>query len=145
MRKNQLIKILKLGMLSFTFIFCLIAFSYAQNAQEGQKKKSVVAKPFSIKLNLLKEPEDKRGTDVKNIYNIQIGFADKNLGADQKYDVAYFVDGRLVEELKNQSLPFSLKRNFKGFISGPHEVKIEILDGAENVLSSAKITLEVVH
>ena len=130
---------------SLTFIFCSITSSFAQDIQQSQKQDIVVKKPLSINLTLLKEPEDQRGTDVTNIYNIKVDYTSPESVQNQIYDAAYFVDGRLAEEFKSRSLPFTLKRNFKGLVSGTHEIKIEILDSQEQVLAAKTVTLEVVH
>lgn len=100
---------------------------------------------FPIKIELAPEPPDKKGTDVTNIKRIHVDYADPNMANNAKFTILFYVDGLRVEELKNQPLPLDMKRNFKGWRSGSHEIKIVIEGGNETILASQTVKVNVVH
>ena len=120
--------------------------SYAQQPTEAATDQPVlIITPFPIRLDLINEPKDDKGTDVSNIYNLAVNFADAQYANDNLYTILYFIDNRPLEEFKGQRLPFSLKRNYKGLEDGSHQIKIDVEDGKGNVLASNTATVHVHH
>lgn len=105
----------------------------------------LIITPFPITLNLDKEPKDTRGTDVTNIYNLTVSFADPKYSSENLYTIMYFVDNLPLEEFKGQRLPFILKRNYKGLVEGNHQIKVDVEDGKGNVLATNTTTVHVHH
>ena len=124
--------------------------SYAQQTTEQPSASTteqpvLIITPFPISLELINEAKDDKGTDVSNIYNLTVNFADPIYANDNLYTIMYFVDDRPLEEFKGQRLPYSLKRNYKGLEDGDHQVKIDVEDGKGNVLATKTATVHVHH
>ena len=137
-------------LLAFVMINLLISSgsfnSYAQQPMEAATDQPVlIITPFPIRLDLINEPKDDKGTDVSNIYNLTVNFADAQYANDNLYTIMYFIDNRPLEEFKGQRLPFYLKRNYKGLEDGSHQIKIDVEDGKGNVLASNTATVHVHH
>ncbi len=113
--------------------------SYAQTSALSPVEAVVT---FPIKVQFVKEPVDEKGTDTTNIYTIQIYYADRKGVPAQPYTIIYFLDGRFEVDFKNQTLPFSFKRDFKGQSPGRHVIRIEIEDVSENNLASATLEMD---
>ena len=107
---------------------------------------TIVQQPLPVKgaiqVELVQMPHDDAGTDVRNIYTISI----KNTGGELKapYAIVYILDGEPLEIFRNQPLPFSFKRNFKGQTPGRHEIKIIIEGQNELFLASQAVNVDVV-
>ena len=140
------------SLIAFLMINFFICFGYLniyadQTAvkidEPAPKQPVLIITPFPIILNLDKESKDQRGTDVANIYNLTVNFADAQYANDNPYTIMYFVDDRPLEEFKGQRLPFVLKRNYKGLAEGDHQIKIDVEDGKGDVLATAAATVHV--
>lgn len=114
-------------------------------AQDQFNKNVILSVPALLELKLIKGEPDNRGTDIKNVYAIEINPLDKALGNMKGGAILYYLDGHFVEKFSSQTLPFSFKRNFSGQTTGVHEIKIEIEGANEEILASGKIKLEVVN
>lgn len=134
-------------LLIFLFVFSVESFSFAQTVikQVDRNLKPPVSKPVSFQFVLMKEKEDKKGTDVRNIYNITVESKDGSSKAGQPYRVLFFVDDRLEENFGKKPLPFSFKKNFKGFKTGGHTLQIKLEDDNDNVVMSENVVLDVIH
>lgn len=136
---------------SIKVVFCCLllilngfTFSLAQELKESAGSVILPAN-FPIKIELSEEPPDKKGTDVANIKRIHVDYADLKMANNAKFTVLFYLDGFLVEELKGQALPLDMKRNFKGWRSGSHEIKIVIEGGNETILASQTAQINVAH
>lgn len=137
------------------FLICGIAVFILAPDVTAQTKQNIginapseghIISSAAIELRLTKEEPDQRGTNVENIYTITVDFADPDRNDGQSYWIHYSLDGQRIEIFKNQQLPFSLKRNFRGQLSGEHEIKIELEDPvADIVVASKTITVTVTH
>lgn len=79
----------------------------------------------SITLVLEKMKNDDRGTDVSNIYNITVDYTDK-VKRQRAYNVMFYLDGVYTDEFKNQTLPFTFAKNFKGQMDAAHEIRVDL-------------------
>lgn len=116
----------------------LANLSYAQSAPPAPAEAAVT---FPIKLQMIREPLDEKGTDTTNIYTIQVDYAGPKGVVPQPCTIIYFLDDRFEEEFKNQALPFFFRRDFKGQLPGQHVIRIEIEDAKENNLATATLDI----
>lgn len=114
----------------FLFVSFIVVLSLQQGFAQTIVQEAIQPK-VQLKAELVKEKADNAGTDVSNIYTIVV----KNEGAAlaAPYVVVYSLDGQVFEAFRNQPLPFSFKRNFKGQTPGRHELKI-FLEGQNDVI-----------
>ncbi len=127
------------------FLLSVISFSPVWAQETARGKNMIIQQPFSLKVELIKEPPDDKGTDVANVYTIRIQGVDSKAASQQAFTFLYYLDGRFAGKFSSQTLPFSFKRNFSGQTTGVHEIKIEIEGAGEEILASGKIKLEVVN
>ncbi len=100
---------------------------------------------FPITVELIPEPADKKGTDVRNIYNIQINCGEGScVESYGNYWVLLYADDLFMKEFKNPKFPLSLKWNFRGLKAGPHNLKVVVEGPAERLLATQSIALEVI-
>jgi hypothetical protein len=118
----------------FTLIFILgISFPLEAPAQSSP----------DININFVPEAPDDYGTDVRNIYRVDVVFADPDSATSDKFKILYYLDGVIAAEFKEQALPFSFKRNFKGKQNGTHNIKIEVLDAGGNLVRQENFSITV--
>lgn len=105
-------------------------------------------------MELIQGKVDDRGTDVTNIYTINVS----NLSTGQTsqallsqgttqvadvYMVVLFVDNQPVEVLKDVQLPMTITRNFKGLGLGRHDVRVEVEDSTGKKVSTQTTSINV--
>ncbi len=127
-------------MIKFTIFLLVAASLFFPSLVLSETTIKQINQP-SIIIELLKEPADDKGTDVTNVYEVKV--FDMTGQASQQYSVVYLFDGRVMEVFKNQNLPFSFKRNFKGQTRGSHEIKIIIEAPGDFLVASQTMTMEV--
>lgn len=121
----------------WTALMTLPGFVFAQTiVQESIQPRA------KIKVELIKGKRDDVGTDVSNIYTVLIKNEGEAISAP--YAIVYFLDGKVTEVFRNQPLPFSFKRNFKGQAPGRHELKIVIEGANDMVIDSDSVNVDVV-
>lgn len=125
--------------------FLLNLFSGVLLAQNQLDNNVLLSVPALLELKLTKGEPDNRGTNIKNVYEIEINSTNQAIKNMKGCVILYYLDGRFVEEFKSQGLPFSFKRNFSGQIIGVHEIKIQMEGANEDVLANGTITFEVVN
>lgn len=96
-----------------------------------------------ININFVQEEPDDYGTDVRNIYRVDVVFADPGSATSDKFTILYYLDGVIAAEFNEQALPFSFKRNFKGKQNGTHNIKIEVLDAGGNLVRQENFSITV--
>ncbi|HPB68779.1 MAG TPA: hypothetical protein PLT76_08035 [Candidatus Omnitrophota bacterium] len=96
-----------------------------------------------ININFVQEAPDDYGTDVRNIYRVDVVFSDPGSAMSDKFKILYYLDGVIAAEFNEQSLPFSFKRNFKGNKNGAHNIKIEVLDAVGNLVRQENFSIIV--
>ena len=143
--KNFIIFLIINYVICFGYLNIYVGQTTVQADEPTPKQPALIITPFPIALSLDKESKDQRGTDVTNIYNLTVNFADAKYSNDNVYTIMYFIDDRPLEEFKGQRLPFTLKRNYKGLAEGDHEIKIDVEDGKGNVLATKTATVHVSH
>ena len=85
--------------------------------------------------------ENKKNHQVKGIESFEI----KKVGSDDKglYTVVYYIDGIPIEVIENKTLPFILKRDYRGLSNGTHTLSIKLVDHNEKVgIGSIKIRVK---
>lgn len=97
----------------------------------------------AVTLSASKMREDDRGTDVSNIYTIVVEPVDQE--SSGPYNILYFLDGAYVEEFKDEMLPYSFSRNFKGQNDGQHEVRIDIESKDLRIVARQVTVINVSH
>ncbi len=103
---------------------------------------AVAQTTFGIKLQAVRTSDT--APQRVNIFNFTVDYADSTaIDKTKKYSVRYFLDNRFDGEFKNQVIPFSFTRNFRGQAAGSHEVKIEVEDSGKNVLASGVVSVKV--
>lgn len=60
------------------------------------------------------------------------------------YDISLFEDGQFSELYKGRSLPFTLKRNYRGIIDGTYAINFVAKD-ASGTIGKGQVTIEVRH
>lgn len=60
------------------------------------------------------------------------------------YDISLFEDGQFSELFKGRSLPFTLKRNYRGIIDGTYAITFVAKDDS-GTIGKGQITIEVRH
>lgn len=129
---------MKRALISLMFIFLMCGAIYAE-----EEKPPVILAAFPVNISLVNMPPDDRGTDVTNIYTIVVNFADPKYATNAAYKIVYFEDDRLAETFDSKTLPFSMMRNYKGFVPGDHTIKFHIMDGLGNILTAQTATIHV--
>ncbi|HOY10344.1 MAG TPA: hypothetical protein PLB05_09770 [Candidatus Omnitrophota bacterium] len=118
----------------FTLIFMLCIFSPFEAPAQSSP---------DIDINFVQEAPDDYGTDVRNIYRVDVVFATPGSATSDKFTILYYLDGVIAAEFNEQSLPFSFKRNFKGNKNGAHDIKIEVLDASGNLVCQGNFSIAV--
>lgn len=98
--------------------------------------------PLRVTMTVQQAKADDRGTDISNIYVIQIS-SQASGSSTEKYNIGFFIDGRLTEVLNSQTLPFTLTRNFKGLTAGRHEIEIQLEDYQKRIVATEVSTVNV--
>lgn len=100
----------------------------------------------SVKMDVAsaKMSQDDKGTNVDNIYTFTVDYQGKQLKADV-YNVLYYLDGNYVEEFKNQKLPFTIKRDFRGQLDGAHEIRFDLETSDLKIIGRQKTVINVLH
>lgn len=111
----------------------------------AEESSPVIWTTFPIHLTAVAEPSSGTTSDANNIYTLTVDFADAKYSNNNKYTLMYFEDSRPLQEFKDQTLPFTFKRNYKGLLSGDHEIKIDVEYGKGTVLATQTTTIRVVH
>jgi len=86
--------------------------------------------------------ENKKTYSLKGIESFEI----KKVGTNDKsslYIIVYYIDGIPIEVLENKTLPFILKRDYRGLSKGAHTLSIKLVDQNEKVgIGSIKILVK---
>ena len=96
-----------------------------------------------IKVDLAKIEKDDRGTDVRNMYTININFADKDFQTTETVNILCSIDGIADVEFKDKAVPFSFNRDFRGLTAGKHDLKIEIENKNKEIAASKTVSFSV--
>ncbi len=118
----------------FMLLFCALSANvlYAQSV-------------IPVTLNLVQEEPDKKGTDITNIYTVEIQ-ADQPADVEGRtFEIVYFLDDIVIQRFDQQTLPFSFKRNYKGKKPGAHKIRVELLDENGNKVAQKSVTVNVVY
>ena len=116
--------------------------SFAQNEPGGGV---VIQSPFPITVNLTQVPEDDHGTNVENMYGIQIDFAGEQYATDNDFNVLFYIDDRFAHEINTTKLPAVFKWDFRGLTGGAHNLKIEIESLDLKILATESTVVHVTH
>lgn len=127
--------------LTVLFLSLIANPALAGQTVAGENVNNII-RPLSIQMNKQQEEPDKKGTDVTNIYTIEVS-ALAGAESNKEYLIVYYLDGRFEEDF-SATLPYSFKRNFKGHVAGQHEIKIDIEDGQNNILATQTMIINVV-
>jgi len=97
--------------------------------------------PLSVHFEATKDaPADPAET---NIFTINVQDGSKAANPQSRYNVLLYINSRFEVEFKNETLPFSFKRNLRGLGQGPHELKIDLESASEAVVGRASMIVEV--
>lgn len=109
---------------------------YAEKARS--RKKDIES---DIAIRLVRENEDKKGTDINDTYTV---FVESPSGNTQHYIFVFSVNGREVKQIEGEHMPFSFKYNFRGLGPGTHELKV-VAEDSQNyaAVTQATYTLQV--
>lgn len=131
------------GLLFFILVFSVIVSPSVWPQEVIDSQNIFIQQAIPLNIELIKEPPDDRGTDVRNIYTFNVN------GPQYALDIPFLifvqVDNIVVKEFKNQKLPLSFKWNLKGLTTGQHTIKFLLEDKKGNKFASQSITVEVVH
>jgi hypothetical protein len=121
------------AMKAILMVCSIILFSFNGTVSSAQtiSTPQAVAPLFSISIKLSGESGDKKGTDVLDVYNVRIDFANKQDINSNAYNIIYYLDDIFQDQFKNQTLPFVFKKNFKGQRTGKHVIRIVLEDQKE--------------
>ncbi len=118
--------------------------SYAQT-KVSEKTQGKLYSNFPIVLSIKQADEDQVGTDVENTYIVSADFQSNQYRNKNAYTIMYILDSMPLAEFKNQTLPFSVTRNYTGLLDGVHQVRIDVEDGNGHVLATSTIPVTVKH
>ena len=96
-----------------------------------------------IKVDLVKFEKDDQGTDVRNMYTINVSFADETFQTAETVNILCSIDGIADIEFKDKAIPFSFSRDFRGLATGKHDLKIEIENKSREIDASKKVSFSV--
>lgn len=135
---------MRLLILTSFLILGAATFSWTQEVEKAPPV--IIRQSFPLRVELTQWQPDEKGTDITNMYKINISAGP---GADPSdvYTIAWYLDGRRVEIFKNKKLPFSLDQNFKGLPTGEHEIKVEAYLGEddEHIFAQGSTKVSVIH
>ena len=126
-------------------VFILLIFTpYAFSATAAQPK-AVASAPVEVELTKNFALADNKGTNVSQVYVFTAQNTRQNAKPDQQYIVIFYLDGEILEGFRDQTLPVSIKKNFKGLRTGKHEIRVDVEDNSNNgaVLSSQTTTINI--
>lgn len=131
----------------FSLVFSLIGLQ-AFSAQPTDKERVVqeaLQVPFSINIHLSRNPNDMKDAKRRNIYTFYVVYPEHyKIVQEARYNILYYLDGRLDTTFQNQSLPFSFTQNLRGQLPGRHELRIDLQDLTGNkTLTTQTITIDV--
>lgn len=121
-------------------------FSLSWGQEVSKNNNIVIQQPFALKMDLIKEPPDDKGTDVSNIYSIVVAGLEEKVSSSV-YTIRWFLDDRYAGKFSGEKFPFSFKQNFKGLPGGRHQIRVEIYQGEndEDILAQASTEVSVIH
>jgi hypothetical protein len=103
-----------------------------------------LAANIGLKLTLTKMKPDDKGTDVSNIYTIAVEYQNQEPDG-LPYNIIYYLDGNYVEEFRNQTLPFSFTRDFRGQLEKPCDIRIDLESPELKIVGRQTATVTVDH
>lgn len=98
----------------------------------------------AIEVKAEKMPPDERGTDVENIFNFQVAYADA-VSRESVYNVLFYLDGNYTAEFKNVKLPYHFSWNFKGQSDKLHEIRVDLEDAQLRIVGRKTVDVNVRH
>ena len=129
----------------FLLVFNVVAGSSAWPQEVTESQNIFIQQTMPLKIELINEPPDARGTDVRNIYTFNVDFDGPKHASDMPFLILVHVDNVAVKEFKNQKLPLSFKWNLKGLTAGEHTVRFVLEDNKGNKFASQSVTVDVVR